>query len=94
MKHHFHLFYQCTAVENLTNQIFSWLFNSQEEISRRKLFTLLTVFNCADFKKKKFLTLFSKLLIKDNLAVNKDYVSKSTKCKNSNIRGARGCGKF
>jgi hypothetical protein len=56
-----HLFYQCTAVENLTNEIFSWLLNSQVEISRHELFT---VFNRDDFRKNDFLTIFSKLLLK------------------------------
>jgi hypothetical protein len=54
-------FYQCTAVENLTNEIFSWLLDSQVEISRHELFT---IFNRDDFRKNDFLTIFSKLLLK------------------------------
>ncbi len=56
-----HLFYQCTAVEYLTNEIFSWLLDSQVEISRHELFT---IFNRDDFRKNDFLTIFSKLLLK------------------------------
>jgi len=56
-----HLFFQCPAVENLTNDIFSWLLNFNTVISRQELFT---VFNRADHRKNDFLTIFSKLLLK------------------------------
>jgi hypothetical protein len=48
-------------VENLTNQIFSWILEENVEISRQELFT---VFNRADFRKNDCLTILSKLIIK------------------------------
>ncbi len=54
-------FFQCVAVEHLSNQIFSWQLESPVENSRQELFT---VFNRADFRKIDFLTIFSKLLLK------------------------------
>ncbi len=56
-----HLFFQCPAVETLTNSIFSWILNEQVEISRQELFT---VFNRPDFRKNELLTIFAKLTIK------------------------------
>jgi hypothetical protein len=56
-----HLFFQCPAVENLTNEIFSWLLGTNTVISRQELFT---VFNRDDHRKNDFLTIFSKLLLK------------------------------
>jgi hypothetical protein len=43
-----HLFFQCSVVENLTNQIFSWILEENVEISRQEFFT---VFNRANFRK-------------------------------------------
>jgi hypothetical protein len=56
-----HLFFQCTAVEALTNNIFSWLLNEETVISRQELFT---IFRRDDFRKNDFLTIFAKLLLK------------------------------
>jgi hypothetical protein len=56
-----HLFFQCTAVETLTNDIFSWLLDTETVISRQELFT---IFKREDFRKNDFLTIFSKLLLK------------------------------
>jgi len=56
-----HLFFQCSAVENLTNQIFSWILDENVEISRQEFFT---VFNRPDFRKNDCLTILSKLIIK------------------------------
>ncbi len=35
-----HLFFECSAVENLTNNFFSWLFNTDTVISNQELFTI------------------------------------------------------
>jgi hypothetical protein len=56
-----HLFYQCTAVENITNAFFSWLLNEVTVISRQELFS---VFKRDDFRKNDFLTIVAKLLLK------------------------------
>jgi hypothetical protein len=56
-----HLFFQCPAVENLTNEIFSWILGTNTIISRQELFT---IFNRDDHRKNDFLTVFSKLLLK------------------------------
>jgi hypothetical protein len=56
-----HLFFQCTAVETLTNDIFSWLLDTETVISRQELFT---IFKREDFRKNDFLTIFAKLLLK------------------------------
>jgi hypothetical protein len=56
-----HLFFQCTVVESLTNNIFSWLLDTETVISRQELFT---IFKREDFRKNDFLTIFAKLLLK------------------------------
>jgi hypothetical protein len=56
-----HLFYECSAVENVTNDFFSWLLNTDTVISRQELFT---IFKRDDFRKNDFLTIVAKLLLK------------------------------
>jgi hypothetical protein len=56
-----HLFFQCSAVENLTNNVFSWLLDTDTVVSRQELFT---IFKRNDFRKNDFLTIVAKLLLK------------------------------
>jgi len=56
-----HLFYECQAVENLTNVIFSWVLDYNTIVTRHELFT---VFNRADHRKNDALNLLSKILLK------------------------------
>jgi hypothetical protein len=56
-----HLFFECQAVENLTNDIFSWILETNTLITRHELFT---VFNRADHRKNDALNLISKILLK------------------------------
>jgi len=56
-----HLFFECQAVENLTNDIFSWILETNTLITRHEFFT---VFNRADHRKNDALNLISKILLK------------------------------
>jgi hypothetical protein len=56
-----HLFFQCQAVENLTNEIFSWILDIDTVVSRQEFFTL---FNRADHRKNDALNIFSKIVLK------------------------------
>jgi len=56
-----HLFYECQAVEVLTNNIFSWMLDTNTVVTRNEIFT---VFNRADHRKNDALNLLSKILLK------------------------------
>ncbi len=54
-------FFECQAVENLTNNIFSWILETNTLVTRHELFS---VFNRADHRKNDALNLISKILLK------------------------------
>ncbi len=55
------LFYECQAVEVLTNNIFSWMLDTNTVVTRNEIFT---VFNRADHRKNDALNLLSKIVLK------------------------------